>query len=78
MRYFFNYGLELYQYASDTAGGKHVANEVELVKAQEKLQTQCKAESHLSTGLRYWDRFPIIRVSNSRYWVAQGNSIRMN
>jgi hypothetical protein len=36
--YFFNYGLELYQYASDTTSGKRPANSDELVKkAQEKL-----------------------------------------
>jgi hypothetical protein len=36
--YFFNYGLELYQYASDTSKGAPPANADELVKrAQEKL-----------------------------------------
>jgi uncharacterized protein YijF (DUF1287 family) len=36
--YFFNYGLELYQYASDTSKGTHNPNEDELTKkAQEKL-----------------------------------------
>jgi len=36
--YFFNYGLELYQYASDTSSGKRPANADDLVKrAQEKL-----------------------------------------
>jgi tetratricopeptide (TPR) repeat protein len=41
--YFFNYGLELYQYAADTTGGKHVANADQLIKqAQEKLQTSIK------------------------------------
>ena len=39
--YFFNYGLELYQYATDTSSGKRVANSDQLIaKAQEKLQ-QC-------------------------------------
>jgi hypothetical protein len=41
--YFFNYGLELYQYASDTSSGKRVANADELIKkAQEKLLTSLK------------------------------------
>lgn len=41
--YFFNYGLELYQYASDTSTGKRVANSDELIKkAQDKLQTSYK------------------------------------
>lgn len=41
--YFFNYGLELYQYAEDSSSGKHVANADALVKkAQEKLQTSIK------------------------------------
>jgi hypothetical protein len=41
--YFFNYGLELYQYAADTTGGKHVANADQVIKqAQEKLQTSIK------------------------------------
>ena len=41
--YFFNYGLELYQYASDTSTGKRVANADELIKkAQDKLQTSYK------------------------------------
>jgi hypothetical protein len=41
--YFFNYGLELYQYATDTSSGKRVANSDELIKkAQEKLQTSLK------------------------------------
>jgi hypothetical protein len=36
--YFFNYGLELYQYASDTSTGKRVTNSDELIKkAQDKL-----------------------------------------
>ncbi len=41
--YFFNYGLELYQYATDTSTGKRVANSDELIKkAQDKLQTSLK------------------------------------
>jgi len=41
--YFFNYGLELYQYASDTSSGKKVENADELIKkAQEKLLTCVK------------------------------------
>ncbi|MDP9041069.1 MAG: hypothetical protein M3N30_03745 [Bacteroidota bacterium] len=41
--YFFNYGLELYQYATDTSSGKRVANSEELIKkAQDKLQTSLK------------------------------------
>jgi hypothetical protein len=41
--YFFNYGLELYQYATDTSTGKRVANSDELIKkAQEKLQASLK------------------------------------
>jgi hypothetical protein len=41
--YFFNYGLELYQYATDTSTGKKVANADELIKkAQEKLLTSVK------------------------------------
>jgi len=41
--YFFNYGLELYQYASDTSSGKRVANADEYIKkAQEKLNTSLK------------------------------------
>jgi hypothetical protein len=41
--YFFNYGLELYQYATDTSTGKKVANSDELIKkAQEKLLTSVK------------------------------------
>src|SRR5450432_1936345 len=41
--YFFNYGLELYQYAEDTSSGKKPANSDELVKkAQEKLNTSYK------------------------------------
>ena len=41
--YFFNYGLELYQYSSDTSSGKRVANYEELTKrAQDKLQTCVK------------------------------------
>jgi hypothetical protein len=41
--YYFNYGLELYQYATDTSTGKRVANSDELIKkAQEKLQTSLK------------------------------------
>ncbi|MDP9042017.1 MAG: hypothetical protein M3N30_08540, partial [Bacteroidota bacterium] len=41
--YFFNYGLELYQYATDTSSGKRVANSEELIKkAQEKLQASLK------------------------------------
>jgi hypothetical protein len=41
--YFFNYGLELYQYASDTSSGKKIANSDELIKkAQEKLLTCVK------------------------------------
>jgi len=41
--YFFNYGLELYQYASDTSSGKRNANVDDLTqKAQEKLQTSLK------------------------------------
>jgi hypothetical protein len=36
--YFFNYGLELYQYANDSSSGKRVANADELIKrAQEKM-----------------------------------------
>ena len=41
--YFFNYGLELYQYATDTSTGKRIANADELIKkAQEKLLTCVK------------------------------------
>jgi len=41
--YFFNYGLELYQYASDTSSGKKIANSDALIKkAQEKLLTCVK------------------------------------
>jgi hypothetical protein len=41
--YFFDYGLELYQYASDTSTGKHLANADELIKkAQEKLLASLK------------------------------------
>jgi hypothetical protein len=41
--YFFNYGLELYQYATDTSTGKRVANADELIqKAQDKLQASLK------------------------------------
>ena len=41
--YFFDYGLELYQYASDTTTGKRVANADELTKkAQDKLLTCVK------------------------------------
>ena len=41
--YYFNYGLELYQYASDTSSGKQVANASEYIKkAQEKLTTSLK------------------------------------
>ncbi len=41
--YFFDYGLELYQYATDTSSGKKVANSDALVaKAQEKLQASLK------------------------------------
>jgi hypothetical protein len=41
--YYFNYGLELYQYATDTSTGKKVANSDELVKkAQDKLLTSVK------------------------------------
>lgn len=41
--YYFNYGLELYQYASDTSTGKRVANSDELIKkAQDKLLTSYK------------------------------------
>lgn len=41
--HFFNYGLELYQYASDTSSGKRVANAEELIKkAQDKLNTSIK------------------------------------
>lgn len=41
--YYFNYGLELYQYATDTSTGKRVANSDELIKkAQEKLLTSVK------------------------------------
>ena len=41
--YFFNYGLELYQYATDSSTGKRVANADELIKkAQEKLLTSVK------------------------------------
>jgi hypothetical protein len=41
--YFFNYGLELYQYAMDSSSGKRVANADDLIKrAQEKLQTSIK------------------------------------
>ena len=41
--YFFDYGLELYQYATDTSTGKKVANSDALVaKAQEKLQASLK------------------------------------
>lgn len=41
--YFFNYGLELYQYATDTSSGKRPANSDEMIKkAQEKLQASLK------------------------------------
>jgi len=41
--YFFNYGLELYQYATDTTSGKRPANSDEMIKkAQEKLQASLK------------------------------------
>jgi hypothetical protein len=41
--YFFNYGLELYQYATDTSSGKRIANADELIKkAQEKLLASLK------------------------------------
>jgi len=41
--YFYNYGLELYQYASDTSTGKRTANADELTsRAQEKLLTSIK------------------------------------
>ena len=41
--YFFNYGLELYQYATDTSTGKRVANSDDLIKkAQDKLLTSVK------------------------------------
>jgi hypothetical protein len=41
--YFFNYGLELYQYASDTSTGKRVVNSDDLIKkAQDKLQSSYK------------------------------------
>jgi hypothetical protein len=41
--YFFNYGLELYQYATDTSTGKRVTNSDELIKkAQDKLLTSIK------------------------------------
>ncbi len=44
--YFFNYGLELYQYATDTTTGKRVANADELIKkAQDKLLTSVKLNS---------------------------------
>jgi hypothetical protein len=41
--YFFDYGLELYQFASDTTTGKRAANSDELIKkAQDKLLTCVK------------------------------------
>ena len=41
--YYFNYGLELYQYATDTSTGKRVANSDELIKkAQDRLLTSYK------------------------------------
>jgi len=41
--YFFNYGLELYQYASDTTSGKKVANADNYIKtAQEKMLMSVK------------------------------------
>jgi hypothetical protein len=41
--YFFNYGLELYQYATDTSTGKRVANSDDLIKkAQDRLLTSYK------------------------------------
>ena len=41
--YFFNYGLELYQYASDTSSGKRVSNSDELIsKSKEKLNQAYK------------------------------------
>ena len=41
--YFFNYGLELYQYATDTTTGKKLTNADELIKkAQDKLLTSVK------------------------------------
>ncbi len=41
--YFFNYGLELYQYATDTTSGKRPANSDEMIKkAQQKLEASLK------------------------------------
>jgi len=41
--YYFNYGLELYQYATDTSTGKRPPNSDEIIKkAQEKLKTSYK------------------------------------
>jgi hypothetical protein len=41
--YYFNYGLELYQYATDTSTGKRVANSDDLIKkAQDRLLTSYK------------------------------------
>ncbi|HTB24459.1 MAG TPA: hypothetical protein VK711_03770 [Puia sp.] len=41
--YYFNYGLELYQYATDTSTGKRVTNSDDLIKkAQDRLQTSYK------------------------------------
>jgi hypothetical protein len=41
--YFFNYGLELYQYATDTTSGKRPANSDDMIrKAQQKLDASLK------------------------------------
>jgi hypothetical protein len=41
--YYFNYGLELYQYATDSSTGKRVANSDDLIKkAQDRLLTSYK------------------------------------
>jgi hypothetical protein len=39
--YFFNYGLELYQYANDSSSGKRVANAEELIKRSQEKMLAC-------------------------------------
>ncbi len=49
--YFFNYGLEFYQYASDTTKGPLPANADALIKkSQEMLSPEFKVKSRLSPG----------------------------
>ena len=53
--YFFNYGLELYQYASDTSSGKPIANANEYIKkAQEKLNTSLKLNPNYAQTSLVW------------------------